>query len=244
MQRTENFLNKEPQKFWDFVRKNQSNFCIPKFIKLNGISCNDEQDTANMFSSYFNSIYFIQKAINTDLSNLDILSYNLPNSSSFSVDVVFISLSKLNGVTSIGPDGISGLYLYNLRYTLAFPLWLLFRRSLLDGIFPDLWKISYITPVLKLGDASLVENYRSISILSHVSKLFKSLNLDCILPSVYPILMYEYIFNVFGAHSQVDVIYTDFAKAFDHVNYHTLLKVLARTEIGELLIMVWLTPFM
>jgi len=40
----------------------------------------------------------------------------------------------------------------------------------LNIIFPDIWKLCSITPVLKSGDASLVSNYRPISFLSHIAK--------------------------------------------------------------------------
>lgn len=38
--------------------------------------------------------------------------------------------------------------------------------------YPAEWKISFITPILKSGDISNVENYRPISILSTISKIF------------------------------------------------------------------------
>ncbi|KAF0756349.1 tudor domain-containing protein 5-like [Aphis craccivora] len=47
--------------------------------------------------------------------------------------------------------------------------------------FPDIWKLSSFTPILKSGDASLVSNYRPISILSHIAKLFKSIDNDFLL---------------------------------------------------------------
>jgi len=40
-------------------------------------------------------------------------------------------------------------------------------------------------------------------------------------------------FKAFNAHSQIDVIYTDFAKAFDHVDHLSLLSVLKETNFEE-----------
>lgn len=42
----------------------------------------------------------------------------------------------------------------------------------------------------------------------------------------------EYVMDAFRDHSQVDVIYTDFAKSFDHVNHHALITILKLVGFG------------
>ena len=41
------------------------------------------------------------------------------------------------------------------------------------GIFPDSFKISKITPLFKKGDVSMLSNYRPISLLPTISKIFE-----------------------------------------------------------------------
>ena len=41
------------------------------------------------------------------------------------------------------------------------------------GIFPDSFKISKITPLFKKGDISMLSNYRPISLLPTISKIFE-----------------------------------------------------------------------
>jgi hypothetical protein len=67
---------------------------------------------------------------------------------------------------------------------LTYPLWILFKRSLDDGLFPFMFKLSSIIPVLKSGSPSLISNYRLIAIQSHISKSFILYNI------VKPILEY------------------------------------------------------
>jgi hypothetical protein len=49
-----------------------------------------------------------------NLDDLNILSFDLPNNISISVDDVFNSLSALYGISSVSPDGFSGKFLFQL----------------------------------------------------------------------------------------------------------------------------------
>ena len=49
----------------------------------------------------------------------------------------------------------------------------LINTSFLQGKFPDFLKISTVIPILKKGEPTLVSNYRPISLLHFLSKLFE-----------------------------------------------------------------------
>ncbi|KAL4154294.1 hypothetical protein QTP88_002117 [Uroleucon formosanum] len=249
--RTELSINANPSNFWKFIKKQRFNSDIPKTLTLNGASSSNEQDAADMFAIYFKSVYSCE-VVNDDVSDLKILSFDLPNNAYFTVDDVFHSLSTLSGAKNVGPDGLPGVFLFQLRSIIAYPLFLLFRRSLDEGIFPTILKFSSVTPVHKSGVKSDISNYRPISIQSHLSKLFESLVLNSIKPSVNNILIEEqhgfrpgrstttcnlvfsnFVFDSFKKRSQVDVVYTDLAKAFDTVNHSVLLRVLETSGFGE-----------
>lgn len=262
VKRTENSLIKNPNKFWDFIRKNRSDYTVPKSLSLNGVLSSSEQESVNQFATHFSSVY-TKSSINDDSCNLDIPCFDLPNNCSFTQRDVFHKLTCLRNVSSIGPDGISGDFLYNLRHVISFPLWVLFHLSLDQGIFPDIWKISSLTPIPKSNNSTEIENYRPIAILSHISKIFEALVLNDIQPSVNSSVLVDeqhgfrpgrstvtcnltlcnYIFSSFNDNAQVDVIYTDFSKAFDSVNHRFLLHILRSSGFGEPLLS-WFESFL
>ena len=53
------------------------------------------------------------------------------------------------------------------------PLSSLFNRCLCSGTFPSEWKKANVLPIFQKGDRQLVSNYRPISLLSIVSKVFE-----------------------------------------------------------------------
>ena len=56
--------------------------------------------------------------------------------------------------------------------------------SLNSGIFVDEWKMAWILPIYKSGDKRKCENYRPISILPIISKIFER----CVFNQVYTYL--------------------------------------------------------
>ena len=52
---------------------------------------------------------------------------------------------------------------------------MLFNTSLETSIFPDIWKIARVAPIYKEGDKSEKTNYRPISVLPVISRLFERL---------------------------------------------------------------------
>ena len=49
----------------------------------------------------------------------------------------------------------------------------MFNRALIDGVYPAQLKVARVTPVFKDGDSNDPSNYRSISILPVLSKVFE-----------------------------------------------------------------------
>ena len=76
---------------------------------------------------------------------------------------------------SSGYDGVSMKLLTFLSPVLLKPLTIVINQSLLTGIFPDKLKIAKVVPLYKKDDPWLTDNYRPISLLPSISKLFEKI---------------------------------------------------------------------
>ena len=83
-----------------------------------------------------------------------------------SVDIVMKALQGLDGNSAMGPDGLHPLLLKSCAAQLAYPLFIVFRRSLIEGALPDDWMVSHVVPIFKKGSRYDPLNYRPISLTS------------------------------------------------------------------------------
>ena len=75
-----------------------------------------------------------------------------------------------------GPDCILVVVLKNCEPKLSYILAELFNKRLKESCFPDCWKVLSVLPVFKnVGEKSTAKNYRPVSLLSVVSKVFEKL---------------------------------------------------------------------
>ena len=126
---------------------------------------------------------------------------------------------------------------------LCAPFAVVFRKSMDEGVVPDDWRKGNITPIFKSGSRMAAGNYRPVSLTCIICKLMESIVRDNI---VLHLLKYELIkSSQHGFMAQkscqtnlieylntltklvdegycVDVIYLDFAKAFDKVPHRRL----------------------
>ena len=93
--------------------------------------------------------------------------------SEISVDQVLNNLKQLIVSKSTGIDKIPAKVLKVSGNIIAPSLTKIFNLSLHTGIFVSDWKLARVQPMYKSDDRSKCENYRSISILPVVSKIFE-----------------------------------------------------------------------
>ena len=162
----------------------------------------------------------------------------------FSEDDIIEAIGELSNNASAGPDGFPAILLKELKDVLAKPLYLLWRHSLDESICPDKAKENTITPIHKGDSTAIAANYRPVALTSHLVKIFEKvlrkkivqyLDSNSLFNSTQHgfrtgrsclsqlIAHYDKILSLLDQGSNVDVIYLDFAKAFDKLDFNITL---------------------
>ncbi|KAK9869116.1 hypothetical protein WA026_002874 [Henosepilachna vigintioctopunctata] len=245
---SEHFINEDPSRFWSFIQDKRGCTRIPGIMQHEQSVYNNPNDIVNAFADYFSSVYSDASA------NCDIVGENSGNTLVFieciTEDMIKVAARKLNNKLTAGPDLILSFIVKDCIDSLIMPLKHIYDLILKTSIFPTRWKVAKVIPVLKKGDSSHIGNYRSISILSNFSKLFEIILFNSIYPKIRNSIAIEqhgfmtrrscttnlaqfsqFIYEELDGAGQVDVVYTDFQKAFDKIN-HKLLIVKTRKLFG------------
>ncbi len=91
---------------------------------------------------------------------------------------VYKLLSTIKTSKSAGHDGIPAKLLKDAAEEIAPSLTAIFNASINSRIFPDDFKTAIISPIYKSESKSNCDNYRPISVLSCVAKIFEKLITD------------------------------------------------------------------
>lgn len=171
----ENFQKKAKspnvKSFWSAVNNLQGKKSKPKLaLKINDSICSDEQVLSEHVATFFdNKIRSLTSNMPTvifpDISNLQLMD-------DFTTDEIIEALKKVKAKMSSGHDGIP-LKLAKL-YGISSPetYTRVFNNIIRSGVPPQ-WKLARVVPVPKKGDLSEVSNYRPVSNLCSVSKIFE-----------------------------------------------------------------------
>lgn len=254
--RLESNISSNPKLFWFFIkdkRKCRSRF--PAQMSFEHETVYGGSDICNLFSKNFASVYNTDDLSGSRLYSIESKTNDFLSSIKFKDDQVLKVLKRLDHFKGAGTDGLPSVFAAKCASALAHPLCLIYNKSLSTGVFPSIWKVALVVPLLKNGDVELVKNYRPISILPVLAKTFEQL--------IYPYLSWHLkalinlhqhgfvkakstatnlvsfindVSQILDKRSSVDAVYTDFSKAFDRVNHQILVNKLSAHGIaGSLL---------
>ena len=163
----------------EILSKKHKNKSSIKSIVIDGKTIKDSQQIAEKFNDFFLNIGTNLAAsleTNTSKTHRSYLNSNILTSFGFNLvdeDHINKIMKSLKNKTLSGHDGISIKLLKYLSPALLKPLTLIINQSLITGLFPEKLKIAKVQPLFKKGDEEHIENYRPISLLTSISKVFE-----------------------------------------------------------------------
>ena len=254
-------MKSNTKRFWSLFKFTSNSHSVPNKMSWKRdegtVIAENPEDVANLLNNFFFSMF------NKPLSQEDYDAHPASTTTfcdpisdiNISPDDVQRALLSLDDNKATGPDKIPAKLFRCCAPYISSSLADLFNRSLTSGSVPAEWKVSNIIPIPKGGQKNEVSNYRPISLLPIVSKVLERCIYDQLINHVSSELhnlQYGFlrgksttsqllkVLHEFGEsldkRIQTDVLYLDFAKAFDRVDHQLLLKKLSNFGVcGNLL---------
>ena len=179
------------------LNRNKYNNEISKEFLVNDEIITNPQDISNMFNSFFANIGTnLSSNIEANINNNSLSFsdyYSNPTDLCFNFNLIsendiLVIIKKLKNKNSSGKDEISNRLLKSIKHEISKPLCVIINQSLSSGIFPEALKIAKVKPLFKKGDKKCLNNYRPISLLPTISKVFER-------------VIYIQIYNYFNSHN-------------------------------------------
>ena len=181
-------LNKfrlDSRKTWstinDILWRKKSKKEFPNCFEDNEHRITDRQEIADRFNNFFTNIgpklsNAIPSSGNQSYKNY--LSKNINSVFEFhTIDSQSITdvIKDMTPKSSCGIDEISSKLLKKISHIISPVLTITINQSITTGIFPDKLKIAKVLPLHKKGANNIFDNYRPISLLPVISKVFEKI---------------------------------------------------------------------
>ena len=235
-------LSLSPKLFHGYIRRKKKGRPPVGPLKTDDMVISEPDQMAELFADSFCSVYNETIPLAPSASQ-QFSGYMEPVTLSY--DMVLGYLLKLDKTSSSGPDGLHPQLLKACASALAYPLYVLFVRSLASGSVPEIWKHSIVVPLFKSGSRCNPLNYRPVSLTSVCCKVMERVLAAHIMEYLEEnellssrqfgfragrstedqlLLMYGRVSKWVDEGGIVDVVYLDFSKAFDVVCHSLLLN--------------------
>lgn len=241
----ENNIQGDTNEFWRFTKDQRSNSKgLPTIMSCGAEQISGNVDIANKFADYFRSVYSVDKSsYGTHFVSNDAYTNTVLRVDFVSESDILEAVKKMKPKKSVGPDGIPPYIFKACIHQLMEPLKLCFNLILETQIYPEMWKKSKICPIFKSDKKCEISNYRPVAIICAPSKILESILYKYIFSHISEVIdsnqhgflprrstetnLTSFLHKINDAvdiNKQIDVIFTDFSKAFDRVDHDVLLK--------------------
>ena len=242
----------DPKYFFRFAKKSsicKTDIGPLRNIQTNCLT-DDKHEMCKLLLDHFDSVFTTPDPTkivldpNSFFTNPPVSDTSCLTDINFSESVIIDAIRELSPNSAAGPDGIPSSLLINCASEIAPLLRKLFTASFLKGYIPPSFKRAAIVPIFKSGDKCLPGNYRPISLTSVICKVYERIirkqvfsflcDKNCLNDTQHGFRsgrsclsalldVYDDVMHMLNGDSIVDMVYLDFAKAFDKVDHGILL---------------------
>lgn len=232
------------------LNKSQSKPLENISLQDNGNLITDKKQCSELLNKYFSAICTTESDVSHNLDFINHLSRIKSPSNSFSLhdttpDEIIRIVNEFKPKTSAGIDGLSIKQIKAIIHEISGPVSHFFNCLIRNGAFPSNFKISKIIPIFKSGSRQDPGNYRPISIIPSLAKVFEKiicLRLSHYFESKQLLCNQQYGFRsnsstqlaVLDLQNQITTaidnhevsltIFLDLARAFDSLEHRILLR--------------------
>jgi len=229
---------------------------IGPLIDGSGGMVSGDKEMAFILNTHFSNVFTRE-----DSESVPILTIreNTPelNTVLFLLSDIKNTIKNLKDYSAPGPDLISSRLLKSVRDAITLPLQMIFNKSMTSGSVPSDWREAVVIPIFKKGTKGDPGNYRPISLTSIVCKVMETIIKEKVVAHlsrnklIYSsqhgftkkrscttnlLEFFEVVTKTIDQGVPVDVVYLDFAKAFDKVPRMRLVEKMRSNNIqGELI---------
>ncbi|CAH2088198.1 unnamed protein product [Euphydryas editha] len=228
-----------------------------KSLKNEQNETKSRKDLITCATNFFKDLYSneLLNTFTTPFSEINSLHTNTSETTIIKERDVWENIKKLKRERSPGPDGLRNEVLIEGAKLLTGPLTRIFNSVLRTGIIPEQWLKSDITLLYKKGDPLDIANYRPISLLSSVYKLFTSIihsKINSIIDSKQTVEQAGFrpgfstidhihtIEQVIEKYSEFNknlyIGFIDYTKAFDSIHHSSIWQALHNCQIDPTIV--------
>lgn len=256
----------KPALFYNLVRKRlKLKAGIPPLSISSGTRVFDDNLKADLFAEQFASVYAVDEDFPAhEILNESVVCPTMSDSIWFSKEEILEVLVKSKKTSSTNPDGLCYTFIQRIAPFIAMPLELIFNFSFMQADVPSRWRQACVIPLPKSQTDFTVENFRPISLTSPFARIFEKIVKKRLVAhleqnSVISVDQHGFTrgkstvtqmlecFNDWTASLErqeaVDIIFFDFAKAFDKVSHCKLLSRLRTVGIHPRIIS-WISAYL